>query len=43
MMQDLEHNKTIRILRDAEQGGYGVVASIVYARVMLQKQASEVG
>ena len=28
---DLSNNKTVRILRDAEQGGYGVSASIVYA------------
>ena len=29
-LPDLSQNKTIRILKDAEEGGYGVVASIVY-------------
>lgn len=29
-LPDLSQNKTIRILSDAEAGGYGVVASIVY-------------
>lgn len=28
--RDLKNNKTARILKDAEDGGYGVVASIVY-------------
>jgi hypothetical protein len=28
--RDLKTNKTARILKDAEDGGYGVVASIVY-------------
>jgi hypothetical protein len=29
--RELKMNKTLRILKDAEDGGYGVVASIVYA------------
>ena len=28
--KSLAENKTIRILKDAEEGGYGVIASIVF-------------
>ena len=30
LQRELRTNKTARILKDAEDGGYGVVASIVY-------------
>ena len=33
--RELKNNKTAQILRDAENGGYGVVASIVYVVVGL--------
>ncbi|KAF2489683.1 aldolase [Lophium mytilinum] len=29
-MKDLKDNKTVKILKDAEEGGYGVIAAIVY-------------
>lgn len=37
---DLGSNKTVRILEDAERGGYGVIASIVFVSRQRQNNAS---
>jgi fructose-bisphosphate aldolase class II len=34
-MKSLKDNKTVKILEDAEKGGYGVIAAIVYVRPLV--------